>query len=61
MNKSIKKRFKITGSGKITRRKMAQDHFRAKKTGKQIRDKRGSLTLNSSDATALRRAYNLTK
>lgn len=35
--KSITKRFKITKTGKILRRAIGQDHFRAKKTGKQIR------------------------
>ncbi|MDP2910179.1 MAG: 50S ribosomal protein L35 [bacterium] len=35
--KSIKKRFKITKNGKVFRRAIGQDHFRAKKTGKQIR------------------------
>lgn len=32
------------------RRKMAQDHCRAKKSGKQIRNKRGGLSLNAKDA-----------
>ena len=35
--KSIKKRFKITKTGKVLRRAIGQDHFRAKKSGKQIR------------------------
>jgi len=35
--KSIKKRFRITRTGKILRRATGQDHFRAKKTGKKIR------------------------
>jgi len=35
--KSIKKRFRITKTGKILRRATDQDHFRAKKTGKKIR------------------------
>jgi len=35
--KSIKKRFRITKTGKILRRATGQDHFRAKKTGKKIR------------------------
>jgi len=29
------------------RRSMAQDHFRAKKTGKQIRQKRSAVAVNS--------------
>jgi len=35
--KSIKKRFKITKTGKVLRRAIGQNHFRAKKSGKQIR------------------------
>jgi len=30
--KSIKKRFKITKTGKVLRRAIGQDHFRAKKS-----------------------------
>jgi large subunit ribosomal protein L35 len=33
--KSIKKRFKITKTGKVLRRLSGQDHFRAKKSGKR--------------------------
>ncbi len=39
--KSFKKRFKITRSGKVLRRATGQDHYRAKKTGKQKRQKQG--------------------
>ena len=35
--KSLKKRFKITKTGKVLRRPTGQDHFRAKKSGKKIR------------------------
>lgn len=38
--KSITKRFKITRTGKILRKKTGQDHYRAKKSGKQKRQKR---------------------
>ena len=40
MKKSVTKRIRITKTGKLIRRKMAQDHFRAKKSGKQIQNKR---------------------
>lgn len=39
--KSVAKRIKITKTGTILRRKMAQDHFRAKKRGVQLHRKRG--------------------
>lgn len=37
---SISDRIKITKTGKILRRPMGLNHFRAKKSGKQIRAKR---------------------
>ncbi|MDO8473952.1 MAG: 50S ribosomal protein L35 [bacterium] len=53
--KSIVKRFKLTSTGKILRRLSGQDHSRAKKTSKQIRQKRKWVTLNPSEARAIRR------
>ncbi len=38
--KSLKKRFKITKTGKVMRRATAQDHYRAKKSGNKIRQTR---------------------
>ena len=38
--KSISKRFKFTKTGKVLRRPTGQDHFRAKKSGKKIRESR---------------------
>ena len=49
MKKSFSKRIKITSTGKMLRRRMAQDHFRAKRTGKQTRNKRRGLSLDQSD------------
>lgn len=42
-NKSLLKRIKITGSGKIMKRPPGQNHFNAKSTGQQTRDKKGSI------------------
>lgn len=39
MKHSIRTRIRVTKNGKTVRRTMAQCHFRAKKTGKQIRRK----------------------
>lgn len=55
MRKSFSKRLKITKTGKMLRRRMAQDHFRAKKSGKQIRHKRGTLSLSQSDVRVFRK------
>jgi len=38
--KSIKKRFKITKNGKVLKRAIGQNHFRAKKSGKKRRETR---------------------
>jgi large subunit ribosomal protein L35 len=38
--KSLKKRFKITKTGKVLRRPTGQNHFRGKKSGKRIRQTR---------------------
>lgn len=38
--KSLSKRFRITKTGKVMRRVCGQDHFRAKKSGNKIREKR---------------------
>ena len=59
MRKSFTKRIKITSTGKYLRRKMSQDHFRAKKTGGQIRNKRKGLTLAPSDAKVFKRQMRL--
>lgn len=43
--KSYTKRFKLTKTGKVLRRSTGQDHYRSKKTGKQIRQKRNWVEL----------------
>jgi ribosomal protein L35 len=47
--KTFQKRFKITKTGKIMRRKMGLSHFKSKKSPKTIRNKRSSVVLASSD------------
>ena len=43
-NKSLLKRIKITGSGKITKRPPGQNHFNAKDSGSRGQRKHGSVT-----------------
>lgn len=38
--KSINKRFKVTGTGKIFKRPVGQNHFNAKDSGNKTRKKR---------------------
>ena len=46
MKKSLKKRIKITKSGKILRRKSGQSHCLAKKRKIQLRRKKGVKSFN---------------
>jgi len=54
--KSIKKRFKITKTGKVTRRAIGQDHLRGKKSGKRIRKTRKVKTLPAALAKTIKKA-----
>jgi large subunit ribosomal protein L35 len=53
--KSITKRFKITKTGKVLRRATGLDHYRAKKTGKKIRESRKRLKLSSAEIKRLKK------
>jgi len=53
--KSIIKRFKITKTGKVLRRRTGQNHFRAKKTGKKIRKIRKWVPLSKWEAKIIKR------
>lgn len=57
MKKSFSKRIRITKTGKMMRRRMAQDHFRAKRSGKQTRNKRKGLPLAKMDAKVFRKHF----
>jgi ribosomal protein L35 len=46
MKKSVSKRIRITKNGKIVRRRMGVDHFRTRRSTKNNRDSRKSLSLN---------------
>jgi len=53
--KALVKRFKITKNGKVMRRPTGQDHYRSKKTGKQIRQRRGMVGLSKPLAKRVKR------
>jgi len=53
--KAVKKRFKITKTGKVLRRLSGQDHFRAKKSGKRIRKGRGWIEVPKAEAKKLKK------
>ncbi len=53
--KSISKRFKITKNGKVLRKKIGQDHNRAKKTSKVIRKKRKWVEVSVPEAKKIKK------
>jgi large subunit ribosomal protein L35 len=56
--KSVKKRFKITKKGKVLRRVSGQDHCRAKKSGKKIREKRKWVEVSKPLAKRVKKLIN---
>lgn len=53
--KSIAKRFKITKTGKVLRRATGLDHYRAKKSGKRIRQSRKWIRVPMNEARKIKR------
>jgi len=53
--KSIAKRFKITKTGKVLHRPVGQDHFRAKKRSKKIRQTRKWVELDKKMAKRIKK------
>jgi ribosomal protein L35 len=54
--KSLSKRFKITKTDKVLRRIAGQNHFRSKKSGKLIRQKRGWKEVSGPEAKVIKKA-----
>ncbi|MBN2285424.1 MAG: 50S ribosomal protein L35 [Tissierellales bacterium] len=54
-NRSAAKRFKVSGSGKITRSKAGKNHFTGKKSGKQVRGMRQGTTVSDGDYDRIRK------
>ncbi|MEO1039084.1 MAG: 50S ribosomal protein L35 [Pseudomonadota bacterium] len=52
-----KKRFKVTGSGKVMAAQAGKRHGMIKRTPKQIRQKRGTTALAEPDAKIVKRSY----
>jgi len=52
-----KKRFKVTGTGKVMAAQAGKRHGMIKRTPKQIRQKRGTTTLAAADARIVKRSY----
>jgi len=54
--KALTKRFKITKTGKVLRRGIGQDHYRAKKSGKKIRQARKQVLISGFLAKKIKRS-----
>ena len=55
-HRGAKKRFRITGTGKIKRNKAYKSHILNKKSAKRKRGLRQATTLTSADLTRMKRA-----
>lgn len=60
-NSSAKKRFKLTGSGKISRRSAYKRHILTKKTTKQKRNLTGNSLVSDSDLGNVKRLLTIGK
>jgi ribosomal protein L35 len=58
MRKSVSKRIKVTGTGKMIRRKMAQDHFKSKHPSFRTRNKRKSLEVYGKNIKIFKKYLN---
>lgn len=52
-----KKRFKITGTGKVLAAQAGKRHGMIKRTNKQIRNQRGTTTLFEADAKNIKKFF----
>ncbi|MDP2696112.1 MAG: bL35 family ribosomal protein [bacterium] len=55
MKKAVKKRIKVTGTGKLIRRPMGVGHFGAKKTGNKTRSNRKTQEVHPADSKAFKK------
>ncbi len=54
--KSLTKRFKITKNGKVLRRASGQNHYKSKKSGKQVRESRKWIPASKPIAKKVRKS-----
>lgn len=54
-HKGAKKRFKVTGSGKVTRRSKNLNHFLEKKSSRRKRRLSGETEVSASDAPRIKK------
>lgn len=54
---SVKKRFQLTGTGKVKMAQAGKRHGMRKRSNKMLRDARGMRIMSESDATKVRKFY----
>lgn len=52
---SVKKRFRLTGTGKVRRQHAGKQHGMIKRTNKQIREHRGTTIMSEADAKIVKK------
>ena len=52
---SVKKRFRLTATGKVRRQQAGKQHGMIKRTTKQIREHRGSKIMSDADAKFIKK------
>ena len=57
-HKGAKRRFQVTGSGKILRKKQGASHLRRKKPGRTKNAYEGKIEINPSDAPRVKQLIN---
>lgn len=53
----VKKRFKLTASGKVKSTQAGKQHFMRRRSKSQIRDQRGTTVLKDQDAKRILKVY----
>lgn len=54
-HKAVAKRFKVTKTGKVLKRKAGQDHFNSRESGKIVRNKRRMQKMTGTQAKTIKK------
>lgn len=58
-SKTAIKRFKITGTGKLLKRRAGQDHFNSRESGRTTKNKRRDIEAHKTNVMNLRRLFSI--
>ncbi len=54
-HKAVAKRFKVTKTGKVLKRKAGQDHFNSRESGKVVRNKRRDQKMSGTQTKTIKK------